>query len=134
MALTDLLVTSAHGIPLEALFALKNGYVELTLAGPVTLANTHPLVTGLDPGGAGRTVTLDGTAVAIGDAAIHGLMRILVNRADAAEDLTVEDALTNAIGTVSQNELGIFYHDGIDADDTAGSGWHLVAIVSIALA
>ena len=60
-------------------------------------------------------------------------MRTIVNRADAAEDLTVNDADGNTIGTISQNESADYYHDGIDADGTAGTGWALIAITTIAL-
>lgn len=132
MALTDPLVSSAHGITAWGLYALKNGYRTETLTGTRTLTDADPVIVGLDPDGA-RTVVLDGVSTAIYDDAIHGLMRVIVNRASGAEDITVDDATGVTIGTISQNELAIFYHDGIDADGSAGSGWALVAIVSIAL-
>ncbi len=135
MALTDPLVVSDHGIASHALNATKNGYRTETLTRGVTLDETYPGVYGPDPGGAGRTIVLDGAAGLSGsaDPAIHGLMRTIVNRADAAEDLTVNDADGNTIGTISQNESADYYHDGIDADGTAGTGWALIAITTIAL-
>ena len=133
MALTDPLVVSDHGISLHSLFALKNGYRITAAAANQTLDETFPAVWGFDPTGGARDVTLDGVSTAVNDAAIHGLVRLIVNRADAAEALTVKDAPGNTIGTISQNEMALFYHDGIDADGTVGSGWALIAIVSIAL-
>ena len=132
MALTDPLVVSDHGISLHSLFALKNGYRTETLTGTRTLTNADPAIFGPDPDGA-RTVVLDGVSTAIYDPAIHGLVRLIVNRASGAEAITVDDATGVTIGTISQNEMALFYHDGIDADGTVGSGWALIAIVSIAL-
>ena len=133
MALTDPLITDAHGIPLFSLFALKNGYRITAAAANQTLDDTFPVIWGFDPSGGARDVILDGASAAAADPAIHGLTRLIVNRADGAEALTVKDAAANTIGTISQNEMAIFYHDGIDADGTAGTGWALIAIVSIAL-
>ncbi|MEO0604484.1 MAG: hypothetical protein AAF211_23825 [Myxococcota bacterium] len=127
MALTDLLAVSDHGIASAALWALKGGYHESTLTDNVTVDQTYPQIVGFDPGGANRTVTLDGSADAAGDGAVDGLMRVIVNKADAAESLTVQDAAgPNVIGTVSQNQAGVFYHD----EET---GWALVCLFSIAL-
>ena len=99
------------------------GYYTMTASGAVTLNDTYPNLVGIDAGGAGRNVTLD-------DEATHkGLLRVIVNRSDAAEDLTVKDSGGDTIGTVSQNELAVFYCDG-----TAATGWALVAIIAIALA
>lgn len=136
MALTDLQSRSAHGITDFALYALKGGYYRATLTGAVTIDRTYPLFIGLDPGGANRDLTLDGrdaaeTGGVTVDATIHGLFRVIHNRADAAENLVVKDtaATPNTIATINQNELGIFYHDGV----TGGSGWVLVAIIAAAL-
>ena len=126
MALATLLATAMHGITDHALYALKGGYKSLALAGDVTLDDTYPAVVGLDPDGSARTVVLDGAAAA--DAAVDGLFRVIVNRADAAEALTVNDADANTIGTISQNEMAIFFHDSDEA-----IGWQLVGIVTIAL-
>ncbi len=127
MALTDPLDYSDHQIEERTLVAKKRGWrVPVALTGNVTLDNTYPSKIGLDPGGSGRDVILDGSSVAVGDSNIHGLERRIVNLADGAEDLTMKDALGNTIGTVSQNEFGDFYHD----EDT---GWTLQYLVSIAL-
>ena len=99
---------------------LIGGYSEETAAGTFTLDGTYGNVAGIDAGGAGRTVLLQAEA----DSA--GRLQVIVNRSDAAEDLTVkEDSSTTTIGTVSQNELGIFWCDG--------TTWDLVALVTIAL-
>lgn len=126
MALTDLLTASDHGIAAAALWALKGGYHQAVLAGDVVLGDTYPAVCGFDPGGAARTITLDGADAA--DGAVDGLTRVIVNRADAAENLVVQDAAStpNPIGTLNQGEAGVFYHDATD-------GWVLVAIVSVSL-
>lgn len=126
MALSDLLASSAHAIARGALWALKGGYHQAALAGNVTLDATYPIVCGFDPDGAGRDVVLDGDSAAAGDAAVDGMLRVIVNRANAAEDLTVKDATGATIGTVSQNEAAAFYHD-------EDSGWTLICIATIAL-
>ncbi len=126
MALTDTLSSSAHAITDFGLVAMKGGYHEDTLSDDATLDQTFPTWVGFDPGGSGRTITLDGTVSAAGEAAFHGLWRVLTNRADGAEDLTVEDFGTNSIGTISQNETGVFYQD-------EDSGWTLVFIITGAL-
>ncbi len=126
MALTDLLNASDHQIASGGLEAVKGGYTQLTLAAGVTLDNTYPGHIGLDPGGAGRIVVLDGIATAINDPAISGLRRTIDNRADAAENLTVNDATGVTIATLNQNDSGDFYHD----PDT---GWALVRVLTISL-
>jgi hypothetical protein len=124
MALADVLASSAHTILRGALFAAKGGYHVSTLTGAITLNETYPSVCGFDPGGAARNVTLDGDAAT--DAEFHGLFRVIVNRADAAENLVVLNQAAATIGTINQNEAGIFYHD-------EDAGWSLVCIVTIAL-
>lgn len=128
MALTDLRAAAQHAIARAALWAVKRGYAApAALTGPLTLDTTYPMIVGLDPGGAARVVTLDGSDAAAGDSSIAGLLRVIVNRAGAAEALTVNDAAgPTLIGTVGQNQAGIFYHD----PDT---GWVLVCLLTIAL-
>jgi hypothetical protein len=113
---------TAHGIfdSIFALFAMKGVYQSDGAAANVTLDNTYPAIWKYDPTGAGRDITLDAESTAN-----TGLLRIIINGADAAEDLTVKDADGNTIGTVSQNEFGIFYN--------SGSAWSLVFIVTGAL-
>ena len=118
MALTDLLTRNDHVIAAGGLFAVKGGYYQATLAAGVTLDNTYPTLIGLDPGGSTRIVLLDAESLAN-----QGLFRIIYNRADAAENLTVKDAAAATIGTVSQNEIGVFYMDSVAA------GWVLVALI-----
>lgn len=127
MALTDVLSSSDHQIASGGLWAVKRGYHQALLAGNQTLDQTFPMVCGFDPGGASRDVVLDGLAAAALDLAVAGLMRVIVNRADAAENLVVKDAAGNTIATVNQNETGHFYHD-----ETVG--WVLMYIVTSAIA
>lgn len=108
---------------------MKGGYRTQLLADDVVLDHTYPSLIGLDCGGSGRLVTLDGVAAiapASGDPAVDGLFRVIVNRSDGAEDLTVEDVDGGSIATISQNELGIF---SCDTDD----GWVLVFILTGAI-
>lgn len=88
-----------------------------TLSDDITLDNTYPVCVKLDPGGSGRTVTLPAAA------SHEGLRLEIVNGADADEDLTVSDGST--VGTVGQNQRGVFYCDGSD--------WSLVYLATIAL-
>ena len=77
-----------------------------------TLAAGKTLVIGdaswqrLDPGGAGRTVVLPAEEGA------NGLWYKIINAADAAEDLTINNDAAGTIGTVSQNECAWFTCDG----------------------
>jgi hypothetical protein len=102
----------------------RNIYNAETLSGALDLstaanAGRYAQILKLDPGGAGRNVTLEA------EADYPGLLRLIVNAADAAEDLTIKDDGGSTIGTVSQNEMALFACDG--------SSWTLVAIITIAL-
>ena len=121
MASSPSLSREGHGIARDAmaLFAVKDLYATETAAGTVTLDDTYPSIVGIDPGGAGRDVTLDAEATS------GGMVRLIVNRADAAEDLTVKDDGASTIGTISQNEAGLFHCNG--------AAWSLVFIVTGAL-
>jgi|TARA_Y100000310_G_scaffold232390_2_gene235218 hypothetical protein len=77
-----------------------------TLAATHVLVATSPEIQTLDPGGAGRDVTLPAAAVGL----VNRRFKI-TNTADAAEDLTVKDAADTII-TVSQNEVGAVWCDG----------------------
>lgn len=90
-----------------------------TLTGNIALDATYPRTLKLDPGGSARDVTLDAVASA------EGLVRVIVNGADAAENLVCKNVGGSTIGTVNQNELGVFYCDG--------STWALLYIQTIAL-
>lgn len=77
-----------------------------TLGGAMTMDGDEPPVLFLDPGGAARQVVLP--------AAARGKFFIFVNKADAAEDLTIRNpANDTTLGTVSQNEGGIAICDGV---------------------
>lgn len=77
-----------------------------TLSGNVDLGSrTDPAqVHNLDPGGAARTVTLQ--------SASKGDRWVFANRADAAEDLTIEDASNSTIVTVNQGDVAVVKYDG----------------------
>jgi hypothetical protein len=87
------------GCTLMSKFKMKG--VSQTLTGNFTIdADQGPIVS-LDPGGAGRNVTLPTEE--------EGLTFWINNTADAAEDLTVKNPATTTIGTVSQNEMGVAF-------------------------
>lgn len=105
--------------PQFALITIPNGIYTGTLDAALTLDATYPNVCKLDPGGANRDVTLDAIA------ANTGLSRWIINGADAAENLVLKNPAGSTIGTVNQNEAGLFYCNG--------STWALVYIQTIAL-
>lgn len=102
-------------------------FYSATLSGAAALDGTYPAICKLDPGGAGRDVTLDVEE----SIPATGLVRLIVNGADAAEDLTVKNDAGSTIGTVSQNEAGIFYNQGVQ--DGTASAWTLVFIITGAI-
>ena len=78
-----------------------------TLSGTLTLATTDAAVQVLDPGGAGRNVVLPSEAAMIGQSFT------IVNAADAAETLTVQDNdATTTVRTIAQNFGASFYSTG----------------------
>jgi hypothetical protein len=84
---------------------MKSGVNVQTLAGTTTMPTNPNVMNFLDPGGATRILLLPPE--------VKGLMLIIVNTADAAEDLTVkEDSNTTTIGTISQNEMAILVCNG----------------------
>lgn len=117
MSTTSLNATAAPLMLAEALIGFAGGYKALTLAAAVTLDVTYPSLLGLDPGGAARDVTLDAPV---------GQVRLIVNKADAAENLVVKNAAAATIATLNQNETGLFYGSRSD-------GWKLVALWTTAL-
>lgn len=78
---------------------LKIRAMTLTLAGNLVVDADSPTALNLDPGGAGRNVTLPTEE--------EGLTFLINNIADAAEDLTIKNPAAATIGTVSQNEMGL---------------------------
>ena len=95
------------------------GFYSATLSGNLTVGLTHPNLMKLDPGGSSRDVTLPAVAGAV------GRLYEIVNAADASENLVCKNVGGDTIGTVNQNEEGLFYCDG--------SSWALVCIRTIAL-
>lgn len=85
---------------LRVVTGLMGGTMIKTLAATFVMDADATLISCLDPGGAGRDVLLPPEE--------DGLILIIVNDADAAEDLVVkEDAGVTTIGTISQNEFAI---------------------------
>lgn len=109
-------ITNATAIGLRMLQNTRFGAAVETLGADKTMVNLDKTVQVLDPGGAGRTVTLPAEATAT------GLFFILVNAADAAEALTVEDDASGAVASVGQNEIGFVVCDG--------TSWHGVSWVA----
>jgi hypothetical protein len=77
-----------------------------TLTGNKTLTADEPRIQVLDPGGAGRDVTLPP------EAASKGLDFVIHNAADAAEVLTIKEDGGTTICTPTQNETALVYCDG----------------------
>ena len=103
---------------LDQTLVLAGGFADTeTLGSARTIVLSDAQHLQLDPGGAGRDVTLPPFR--------DGLSYMIVNRADAAEDLTVKDAAAATIVTISQNERAIVASDG--------SSWFHLGIETIAL-
>lgn len=83
---------------------IKSGVHIQTLGAALTLDRDTSHMVVLDPGGATRVVTLPTPE--------RGLWWIIVNAADAAEDLTINDPAATTRGTISQNEIAIVIQDG----------------------
>lgn len=79
-----------------------------TLAATRVIDPDDAILQYLDPGGAGRNVDLPAEANA------RGQMFLIVNTADAAENLTVRNDAAGTIGVVGQNEMGMFVCNGTD--------------------
>lgn len=77
-----------------------------TLGAAKTLQTDDVVSHWLDPGGAGRDVNLPA------EASSAGLIFIVVNTADAAENLTVKDDGGSTVGVVGQAEMGFFICNG----------------------
>ena len=92
--------------PLTAQLRLRDGVDVRTLSGALTLDATSGNYLLLDPGGAGRTVTLPAAAGS------NGLAFFIANTADAAEDLTISDGST--VATVGQGQACVVASNGSD--------------------
>lgn len=75
-----------------------------TLSGDKTLATGDAQIQNIDPGGSARNVDLP--------AEEPGLVFIIGNRADAAEDITVRDDADSTLLTLNQDDVGYFISDG----------------------
>jgi hypothetical protein len=91
---------------LKVVSGLSFGVNTETLGAAKTLQTDDVVMHFLDPGGSGRDVTLPAEADS------EGLMFVIVNTADAAENLTVEDDAASTVGVVGQSEMGIFVCNG----------------------
>ena len=99
--------------------ALRGGVAAETLAATKTLTLADAQFQALDPGGAGRTVTLPDVELA----AYDGYLFVISNTADAAEALTIKDADANTIAAPGQNEAAVVYV-------SAAGAWTLFRIFS----
>ena len=98
MAHSDLLSTSTHtefGHNAANMRIVREWYID-TLAADLTLDATYPRKIKLDPGGSARDVNLPAEADS------DGLTWIIVNGADAAENLVVKDDGGATIATINQ--------------------------------
>lgn len=111
--------TYGVGDTLAANQRVPGGVYIATLTGNIALDATYPGTIKLDPGGSARDVTLDAVATA------EGLVRVIVNAADAAENLVLKNVGGSTIATVNQNRAAVVYCDG--------STWALLYIQTIAL-
>lgn len=111
---------------LNRALALVEGFTAQTLSGDTTLTVKDSQFQAIDPGGAGRNVTLPA-----GD--VRGRFMFIANKADADEGIVLlqPDGSTTA-ATVSQNDMAIIYATD-DIADGASSGWSLFFMVSGAI-
>jgi hypothetical protein len=85
---------------------MKLGTGFMTLGANLTLDADSPTIMTIDPTAA-RDLVLPAEADSV------GLMFVILNAADAAEDITVKDDGAATIGTISQNEIGILFCNGV---------------------
>lgn len=108
-------ISAPIGVP-YGLFDVLGGAYSATLSGDLTLTTDYPAVVKLDPAGA-RTVTLEAESGAA------GRFRLIVNAANAAEVITVQDDGAATISTPTQNEAALLYCDG--------TSWTEIAVFTI---
>jgi len=111
---------------LNRALALVDGWTAQTLAGDTTLTVKDSQMQAIDPGGAGRNVTLPAGET-------KGRFMFIANKADADEGIVLlqPDASTS-LCTISQNDMAIIYATD-DIADAATSGWSLFFMVSGAI-
>lgn len=102
MSVTALRGNEAQDILLRK--GVRFGFATMTLSAALVLTDDYPTILFLDPGGASRDVTLPTLA-----AGKEGLVFLISNEADAAEDLVVKDSGGTTRVTISQNEIGVVF-------------------------
>lgn len=85
---------------------LDNSPVSTTLTGAATLYPNSKRVQRMDPGGSSRNVTLPAVDKC------QGVDFVIVNTADAAENLVIKNAAATTIVTIGQDQLGFVWCDG----------------------
>ena len=111
---------------LNRALALVEGFTAQTLSGDTTLTVKDSQFQAIDPGGAGRNVTLPA-----GD--VRGRCMFIANKADADEGIVLlQPDGSSVAATVSQNDMAIIYATD-DIADGATSGWSLFFMVSGAI-
>ncbi len=86
---------------------LKGNVVVQTLTGATTLALPLAPIYSLDPGGAGRNLTMPD------EASSKGVITTIINTADAAETITVKSSAAATVGVIDQNEGAVAVCDGV---------------------
>ena len=109
-------ISAPIGVP-YGLFDVLGGAYSATLSGDLTLTTDYPAVVKLDPGGAGRTITLEAEAGAA------GRFRVVVNSADNPEVLTINDDAAAEVSTPTQNQAALLYCDG--------TSWTEIAVFTV---
>lgn len=94
---------------------LSGGVEAITLSGNRTLTAKDANILFLDPGGSARDITL------LAEDEADGLFFVIVNEADAAENLVIKDDGANTIVTINQNEWAIVACDGTNWRDVPTS-------------
>lgn len=94
------------GDPSKRIIAIPDLMYSATLAGNLTLTSDYPSILRLDPGGSSRDVTWEAEANS------EGVLRLIVNAADAAENLVIKDDGGSTIATVNEGDSALMYCDG----------------------
>ena len=111
---------------LNRALALVDGWNAQTLAGDTTLTVKDSQMQAIDPGGAGRNVTLPAGET-------KGRFMFIANKADGAEGIALlQPDSSTSLATVHQNDMAIIYATD-DIADAATSGWSLFFMVSGAI-
>ena len=94
------------------------------LSEAMQLMDFDPVIVAVDPGGASRTVITPPPGP-------ENHLYIILNLADAAEELNVQDVNAGRIVDIPEGGIGILVSDG---DDELGSGWTSIDAVSLGVA